>query len=123
MEKSILTSTKKILGLDKDYTAFDLDIITHINTALATLRDIGVGPVDGYMIEDSTPLWSDFIGMDNRLSAVKTYVYLKVRLLFDPPTTSFHLAAAKEQLQEMEWRLQVAVDPIYVDPVVEETIY
>ena len=111
MTNSILNSTKKILGIAPEYHAFDLDVMTHINTALTTLQQIGVGPAEGYFIEDETAEWGHFLGADPRLNSVRTYVFLKVRLLFDPPTTSFHLASIQEQIKEMEWRLQVLVDP------------
>ena len=107
MSNSILTSTKKILGIDADYTAFDLDIITHINSALATLTQLGIGPTTGFMIEDATETWEAFLGTDLNLNPVKSYVYLRVRLLFDPPTTSYLMTSMKEQLQEIEWRLNV----------------
>ena len=107
MADSILESTKKILGIDAGYVVFDEDIIMHINSVFSTLEQIGIGPVDGYMIEDNVPTWADFIGSDNRLNAVKTYVYLRVRMLFDPPQTSYHLTAIKEQITELEWRLNV----------------
>lgn len=107
---SILDSTKKILGLAADYDVFDLDVIIHINTALTTLTEIGVGPADGFFISDSDDTWSDFLGGDARLNAVKTYIYLRVRLLFDPPASSFALTSMERQLQEMEWRLMVVVD-------------
>jgi hypothetical protein len=106
MEESILTSTKKILGIASDYLVFDLDIITHINSALSTLTQLGVGPTAGFMIEDSTPKWDDFIVSNNPLmNMCKTYVFLRVKMLFDPPTTSYLLSAIKEQLAEHEWRL------------------
>jgi hypothetical protein len=108
METSILKSTKKILGLAEDYTAFDLDVITHINTAFSTLYQLGVGPSDGFAIEDDTLEWDDFIQGDiSIVNACKTYVFLRVRLLFDPPTVSFVLTSMKEQLQEYEWRISV----------------
>lgn len=108
MEQSILTSTKKILGLAEEYTPFDLDVITHINTAFSTLYQLGVGPTTGFAIEDATPTWADFIDGDiSIVNACKTYVYLRVRLLFDPPPTSFALQAMKEQLAEYEWRISV----------------
>jgi hypothetical protein len=108
MEESILISTKKILGLDAAITAFDLDVMTHINTAFSTLYQLGVGPDTGFSIEDDTKVWQDFISGDEVIvNACKTYVYLRVRLLFDPPTTSFVLAAQKEQLQEYEWRISI----------------
>jgi hypothetical protein len=108
METSILTGTKKILGLAEDYTAFDHDVITHINTAFSTLTQLGVGPEAGFMIEDETAVWTDFIA-DNDLqyNSVKTYVYLRVRMLFDPPSTSFVITALNEQIKELEWRLNV----------------
>lgn len=106
MENSILKSTKKILGLSDDYEVFDLDVITHINTAFSTLTQIGVGPESGFMIEDDEAVWGDYIGdTDTELNSVKTYVFLKVRQLFDPPQTSYALTAMKEQITELEWRL------------------
>ena len=107
MEQSILTSTKKILGIAEDYTVFDLDIITHINTAFSTLTQLGVGPSPGFMIEDDTAVWADFMGADAQYNAVKSYVFLRVRQLFDPPTTSYLIAAQERQIQELEWRLNV----------------
>ena len=107
MSDSILTSTKKILGIDESYTAFDLDVITHINSVFTILQQLGIGPSDGFMIEDAEPTWDTFLAGDPLLNSVKTYVYLRVRLLFDPPTTSFLISAMKEQAQELEWRLNV----------------
>jgi hypothetical protein len=107
VEQSILKSTKKILGLPDDYTVFDLDVITHINTAFSTLTQLGVGPSAGFMIEDATPVWADFIGADLQYNAVKSYVFLKVKSLFDPPQTSYLIAAQNEQMRELEWRLNV----------------
>lgn len=106
METSILTSTKKILGIASDYVAFDLDIITHINATFSTLRQLGVGPTVGFMIEDETAVWEDYIQLnDSMLNMCKTYVFLKVRYLFDPPSTPYYLTAVKEQIAEYEWRL------------------
>ncbi len=110
MNDSILTSTKKMVGIEADYTAFDLDIINHINTVFTVLTQLGVGPSLGFMIEDDTSTWSEFIGTDPRLNSVKTYVYLRVRLLFDPPTTSYLINAMQEQINMLEWRLNVTVD-------------
>ena len=107
MESSILTSTKKVLGLAEDYTAFDLDIITHINTAFSTLTQLGVGPAEGFMIEDDTSVWSDFIEDDLQYNSVKSYVYLKVRFLFDPPSTGYLVSSYENQIKELEWRLNV----------------
>ena len=86
MEESILTSVKKMLGPEEDYEHFDPDLIIHINSVLATLNQLGVGPDEGFSIEDKNAKWSDFITDERLLNLVPTYVYLKVRLLFDPPT-------------------------------------
>lgn len=117
MSDSILTSTKKALGLDENYTAFDPDIIMHINSVFSTLTQLGLGPEDGFMIEDSTATWDDFLDGDLKSNSVKTYMYLRVRMIFDPPVTSFHLSAIKEQFQELEWRLNVVrEETAWVDP-------
>ena len=107
MEQSILNSTKKILGIAADYTAFDEDIITHINTAFSTLAQLGVGPVTGFQIEDDEAEWDEFIVQDYQYNSVRSYVFLKVRMLFDPPTTSYTISAMERQIQELEWRLNV----------------
>lgn len=115
---SILDSVKKALGIDTSYTAFDVDILMHINTVLATLNQLGIGPDMGFTVEDASATWSDFLGMDSRLNNVKTYVYLRVRLIFDPPGGSYHLVnSMKEQVQELEWRISVKrEDEAWVDP-------
>lgn len=107
MENSILKSTKKILGISPEYTAFDIDVITHINSVFTTLQQLGIGPVEGFMIEDDSLEWGAFLGDDLRLNSVKTYVYLRVRLLFDPPVSSFAITSLQEQVRELEWRLNV----------------
>lgn len=109
--ESILSTIKKMLGIDPDYTNFDVDIILHINAVLALLTQLGVGPAEGYAIVDSSDTWADFIGSDPRLSMVQSYIYLKVRLLFDPPTSSAAMEATNRLVSELEWRLNVAVDP------------
>lgn len=108
---SILDSTKKILGLAPEYDAFDLDVTTHINTVFMTLQQLGVGPIEGYAIDDAEQTWDHFLVPKTTLNAVKTYMYLRVRLLFDPPATSFALSAMQEQVNQLEWRLQVQADP------------
>lgn len=106
MDKSILNNVKKMLGLDEDYDAFDTDVIIHINSVFSTLSQLGIGPIEGFMIEDDIPTWDDFLITPNaNLSSIKTYVYLRVRLLFDPPATSFAIQAMEKQIQELEWRL------------------
>jgi hypothetical protein len=117
MEQSILTSTKKVLGIAEDYTAFDLDILTHINTAFSTLTQLGIGPPNGFQIEDEVPVWTDFIGEDLEFNSVKSYVFLKTKQLFDPPTTSFLIEAQKEQIRELEVRLNTHREEYgWVDP-------
>ena len=119
MEQSILKSTKKILGIADDYDVFDLDIVTHINTAFFTLTQLGVGPATGFMIEDASAEWGDFIDMelDPQYNAVRTYVFLKVRQLFDPPTTSYLITATEKQIAELEVRLNIhREDTQWVDP-------
>lgn len=107
MDDSILNSVKKILGIAPDYDAFDTDVIIHINSVFSTLTQLGLGPNEGFMIEDASAVWEDFLLGDMRLNAIKTYVYLRVRILFDPPTTGFVLAALQEQIKELEWRMNV----------------
>ena len=100
---SILTSIKKLLGPTEDDTSFDTDIIIHINTALFRLNQLGVGPSEGYFITDKEQAWADFLGAERKdLEAVKTYVYLKVRLVFDPPQMSHLVEAIKSQITELE---------------------
>lgn len=110
METSILTSIKKMLGVAEDYTEFDEDIITHINSVFLNLTQLGVGPKEGFMIEDNTAVWEDFIADSIQLQAVKTYMYLKVKLLFDPPLSSSVTESFTRMIAELEWRLNVAVD-------------
>lgn len=118
MESSILKSTKKKLGLADDYAVFDVDVIDHINTAFSTLTQLGVGPADGFMIEDENAEWADFIGTDNlQYNSVKTYVFLKVKLLFDPPETSYLISAMERQIEEIAWRLNIhREETAWVDP-------
>lgn len=110
MEKSILTSIKKLLGLAEDYTAFDTDIIIHINTALMVLHQLGVGPEEGFQIKSKKDKWDDFIDEDDNLEAVKTYIYLKTKMVFDPPQHGPTEDALKESIKEYEWRLNVQAE-------------
>lgn len=107
MENSILDSTKKTLGLAPDYDVFDQDIITHINSVFSIICQLGVGPEEGFYIQDETAMWSDFPVPQNQLSLIRTYVFLKVRMLFDPPTMSFLIEAMNNQIREYEWRLNI----------------
>lgn len=113
MEASILKSVKKTLGLAADYTAFDEDILMHINSTFSDLASLGVGPEDGFMISDDTAEWADFVHTgvpDNWLNSIRSYVFLKVRMLFDPPGTSYLIELAKNQILEYEFRLQTSVE-------------
>lgn len=101
---SILTSIKKLLGITEDYEHFDTDIIMHINSVFMILTQIGVGPSSGFFIEDETTTWFDFIG-DNNVEAVKSYIYLRVKLLFDPPQSGIVTEMMNNQIKELEWRL------------------
>lgn len=128
MLPSILNTIKTMLNIpiDGTYAVFDNDIITHINSAFMTLKQLGVGPQVGFNIDDHTANWSDFID-ESRYNEVKTYVYLRVRLLFDPPGTSFLVTAIQDQIKELEWRISTEregsdwVNPNPVD-LVEETV-
>lgn len=109
---SILNTTKKLLGIQESDTNFDDILITHINSAFAILNQLGVGPKNGFFISGSSEEWSDFIPEEgNLLKNVQTYVYMKVRLVFDPPTISAVLTALKESIAEYESRINMVVDP------------
>lgn len=110
MEESILTSIKKLLGLTKEYTNFDADIIMHINSVFMILNQLNVGPSDGFRIEDDSSTWDEFITEDDNLDAVKSYIHLKVKLLFDPPLNSAVMEAMKQTINELEWRLNVQAE-------------
>lgn len=107
---SILTSVKKLLGITEDYTHFDMDIIMHINSVFLTLTQLGVGPEEGFVIEDDTSIWTDFIEDSIQLQAVKSYMFLKVRLLFDPPLSSAVIESSNRMIAEFEWRLRLAAE-------------
>lgn len=115
MAESILTSVKKVLGIDESDESFDLDVTMHINAAFSVLQQLGVGPSEGFAISDANDDWSQFIDEDKRLNIVPSYVYMKVRSLFDPPTTGYLVEALKNQINEAEYRLANLVD---IDPVV-----
>ena len=110
---SILTSIKKLLGIDEEYNHFDADIIMHINSVFFILAQVGVGPSDGFVITGEDETWEDFMPEEKlvKVMAVKTYVYQKVRLIFDPPTSTTAMTALKELIAEMEWRLNITPTP------------
>lgn len=111
--ESILTSIKKLLGIEKNYTHFDADLIMHINSVFSILTQMGVGPANGFCISGSEEKWTDFItGNMSKFSFVKSYVHLKVKLLFDPPISSAAMESTKQLISELEWRLFIEADPV-----------
>lgn len=108
--ESILTSVKKLLGIDEEYEHFDADIIMHINSVFSILTQLGVGPSEGFSIEDKTVTWDEYFSEAGEYHSVKTYIYLKVRLLFDPPTSSAVMEAMNRQISEFEWRLNAVAE-------------
>ena len=108
--ESILTSIKKLLGVSEEYEHFDPDIIMHINSVFMILNQLGVGPSEGFTIEDETSTWADFIKDSTKIESVKSYIYLKVKLLFDPPLSSAVIESTNRLINELEWRLNVAAE-------------
>lgn len=118
MDQSILTSIKKLLGIDASYSVFDTDIVIFINSAFSILHQIGAAPSNAFRITGDTEKWSDFIDDVGNVDMVRSYVYLKVRLVFDPPTTSFAITAFENQIKELESRLnmlELNFDPSALD--------
>ena len=113
-DESILTSVKKVLGIPEYYEHFDQDILLHLNSVMSILHQLGVGPENGFVVEDDSATWSDLFDGDidtNKMSYVKSYVCLRVRLLFDPPASSGAIDAMERQMRELEWRITVTRDP------------
>lgn len=110
--ESILTSIKKLLGIAEEYEHFDADLIMHINSVFSILTQLGVGPSEGFSIEDEVAVWTDFIPEKSKIEFVKSYVHLKVKLLFDPPLSSAVIESMNRMISELEWRILVAVDPV-----------
>lgn len=104
---SILTTIKKLLGVSEEDKSFDTDIIIHINSTFRHLHQLGVGPYECFKIEDDLATWNQFITDEDALDDVKTYIYLKVKIVFDPPLSSTHLGALKDSIKEYEWRLHI----------------
>ena len=109
--ESILTSIKKIIGITEEYEHFDPEIIMHINSVFMILTQLGVGPSEGFSINDSSTTWDQFIPNGKNLEAVKSYIGLKVKLLFDPPSSSAVMEAMNRSISEFEWRLNIEADP------------
>lgn len=107
---NILQTIKKMLGIDGEYTAFDVDIIVNINTALMTLSQIGVGKLKGFSIVTGEETWSDFLEENQTLQAAKTFIYFTVRLAFDPPSSAYLVESYTNQLRELSWRLSVQAE-------------
>lgn len=105
--ESILTSIKKLLGIPEEYTAFDQDVIIHINSVFMILTQLGVGPSTGFSITDEDDTWDDYASDQTKIELVKSYIYLKVKLIFDPPTSSAAIDSINRQISEFEWRLNV----------------
>lgn len=110
LTESILTSVKKMLGIVEDYEQFDSDIIMHINSVFSILNQLGVGPKNGFIIEDKNSKWNEFIQNEKTLQLVKTYMFMKVKMMFDPPLSSAVIECYKLQISEYEWRLNVEAD-------------
>lgn len=109
-QESILTSIKKLLGISEDCIDFDTDIVIHINTTFTVLNQLGVGPLEGFRIKDKNDKWDDYITEEDDLEAVKTYIYLKVKLVFDPPLNAATLENVQNSIKELEWRLCVKAE-------------
>jgi hypothetical protein len=110
MDESILTEIKKLLGIGDEDTSFDKDVIIHINSAFFSLTQLGVGPSTGFRIADKTKTWGEFAADETLVAGVKDYVYMKNRLIFDPPQTGYLVDAIKSQIEELGWRLNIMVD-------------
>ena len=110
--ESILDSTKKYLGLGADYDVFDQDIMMHINAVFVNLQQLGIGPAEGFAIENAEATWDAFLGTQPLLNPAKQYMFFKVRLAFDPPPTSFHISSLEKQIQELEFRMTVTRDEL-----------
>lgn len=107
---SILTSIKKLLGISEEYEHFDPDIIMHINSVFSILTQIGIGPEEGFRITNKEAKWNDYINDNSKIEMVKTYMHLKVKLVFDPPLSSAVIEAVNQSIKELEWRLNVAIE-------------
>lgn len=109
-QNSILTSIKKLLGIEEEYKHFDSDLVMHINSVFSVLTQLGVGPAEGFSIEDDSAVWTDFIPEKSKIECVKSYMHQKVKLLFDPPLGSAVIESMNRTISELEWRIMVAVD-------------
>lgn len=108
---SILESVKKALGIGPELTAFDLDIVMHINTVFTTLHQLGVGE-PGFTVEDKEATWDQFYNQTHNLHAIRTYVYMRVRIIFDPPVSAYGIQSLENACKELEWRLNHEVEMV-----------
>lgn len=108
--ESILTSIKMLLGMPEDYIAYDDQVTIHINSVFMILTQLGVGPEEGFAIKDKEAVWNDYISDETKSELIKSYVYLKVKLLFDPPSNSSVIESINRQIDEFEWRLNVKAE-------------
>lgn len=118
---SILNTTKRLLGIQENYSHFDDEIILNINSAFMSLNQIGVGPEEGFLISGEDNLWSDFLGDRKDLESVKMLVYLKTKLAFDPPQMGYLIDAITKQIEQIEWRLNIQVETYPAEERKEET--
>lgn len=107
MDDSILDTIKSMLGIEEGFTGFDTDILIDINAAFLTLNQLQVGPTDGFQVASSEQIWSDFTDDKVMVDSLRPYIYLKTRLLFDPPTNSYLLTSMENQCKEFEWRMNI----------------
>lgn len=110
IKNSILHDVKQMIGQEWDDPTFDLDIITHINSVFFTLQQLGVGTDAGFAITDETTLWDAYLAGNLNLNAIKTYIYLRVRLMFDPPANGFLVDTIQKQIDQLEWRINVETE-------------
>lgn len=108
--ESILITIKKLLGIEADYDHFDADIILFINSVFPVLSQLGVGPAGGFLITDDSATWDDYIPNSNNLKFVQSFIHLKVKLIFDPPASSAAIKSIEDQIDELEWRINVAAE-------------
>lgn len=117
---SILIKIKQALGIQADETSFDTDVLMHINTAIMSLAQMGLKNAEGFMVTDSSAVWEDLSDNKTVIGACQTYIYIKTKLVFDPPNHSFVITALQESLRENEWRLSIELDPVSDNKEVEE---
>lgn len=116
MSSSIMDDVKHMLGLLPAETAFDSDVMIHVNTIFTTLHQLGVGSDEGFMIEDNSTQWDEFI-TDDRLNGIKSYMFLRAKLLFDPPQVGFVIASMDRQIAELEWRIRLEAEEQVLSPL------